>query len=194
MQRTLTSVAILLGAAVAAAHGDQRHFALDGTVKSGAGTRAATLRVLCEPSSDGGAISLELWVPEAFKRKDFDYDDFEGPDAVAGGRALSRCTASGPGSHLEIVAAAAGWYSGEDPDTFVFGVSQPSHQKGQVASLLQGIASTTAQLVWVQSAFAAHTDALRATFALDAAGAQQLRATVAPCLAPAAPAKAHGKP
>ena len=45
----------------------------------GGAARSATLNVACSPDQDGGALSIELVVPEANTRKDFDYDDFEGP-------------------------------------------------------------------------------------------------------------------
>src|SRR5512135_1769676 len=125
MKRKLIAIALAAACALAAAaYAELDRLVLEGQVSAAGGTRSASLHVLCNPDADGGAISVELWVPQAFKLKDFDYDDFEGPDAVAGDHALSHVSVTGEGGKTEITYAAAGWYSGEDPDTFVFGLSQ----------------------------------------------------------------------
>jgi len=184
----LLAGAAMLGAA-SAARADQRRLVLDGKLESAGSTRAVTLRALCEPDPNGGAISVELWVPQAAQLKDFDYDDFEGPDAAAGNRALSTVRVSGAGNSSEITYPAAGWYSGEDPDTFVFGLSQRSHRSGTVATLLKAIDAQRTQLLWIQRGFDNAKRELRATFALDPAKVQQIHDTVDACLAPA-----KGKP
>ncbi len=163
-----------------------RTLVLDGQVQGPRGTRSVTLRVLCEPEPQGGAVSLELWVPQAAALKDFDYDDFEGPDAPARDRALSHVSFSGGKA---ISHPAAGWYSGDDPDTFVFALSQRSHQQGPVAALLTGLDGTPAQLVWVQHGFDDPKRALRASFALDAALVGRMRDAAGPCLTPSGSAK-----
>jgi len=191
MMRTTTPI-VLAGILVAfsSARAEQRRLVLDGQLDSAGDTRSASLRILCEPDPHGGAISVELWVPQAYTRKDFDYDDFEGPDAVAGNRALSHVSVSGADGTTEITYPAAGWYSGEDdPNTFVFGVSQRSHQKGKVATLLAAVDARDTRVLWVQKSFRGPTRELRATFALDAEKAKQIRDTVDACLAPLAKPK-----
>ena len=168
----------------AAARAEQQRFDLNGQLESGGNARAVALRVLCEPDPHGGAMSLELWVPEANTRKDFDYDDFEGPDAAAGNRALSHVSIPRGKHASEMSATAAGWYSGEDPDTFVFGISQRSHQKGQLATLLEALRPLDTQLIWVQRGYDDPKRELRATFALDAATIARIHTTVAECLTP----------
>ena len=168
-----------------AVRADLNRCVLEGRLSGAGRARAVSLRVLCNPDSDGGAISVELWVPQAFNLKDFDYDDFEGPDAAAGDRALSQVSVAGAGGTTEISSAAAGWYSGEDPDTFVFGLSQLSHHEGKIANLLRAIDTQRTQLVWIQTGFDNPKHELRATFALDAAMVQRLHDTVDVCLAPA---------
>ena len=181
--RHFVALALIVAMAAAApARGDLHRLVLDGQLDSGAGRRGVSLRLLCEPAADGGAISLELWVPQASTRKDFDYDDFEGPDAAAGDRALSRVSAIADSRTTEITYPAAGWYSGEDPDTFVFGVSQRSHREGKIATLLGGIDAKSTRLVWVQRGFDDPKRELRSTFPLDAATAARIRDTVGPCL------------
>ena len=56
-----------------------------GTMKIDAGAeRTATLHIGCSSDRHGGALVIELTVPDANTKKDFGYDDFEGPDAPAG--------------------------------------------------------------------------------------------------------------
>ena len=186
MERFLVQVMLAAAlSAATAARADLHRLVLDGQVHSNAGKRAGQLRVLCDPANDGGAISVELWVPQAATLKDFDYDDFEGPDAAAGNRALSHVSLTGAAGATGITYPAAGWYSGEDdPNTFVFGISQLSHRKGQVAALLAAVDAKYTQLVWVQNGFKDRRE-LRATFALDDALVKQIHATVDVCLAPA---------
>ena len=77
-------------AMMACAHAELHQFVQDGTLKIGtAAERSAMLHVNCSPDPDGGALAIELVATEANTRKDFDYDNFEGPDAPAGGKALS---------------------------------------------------------------------------------------------------------
>jgi hypothetical protein len=169
---------------VSVAHADPHRLTLAGEVQAASGTRSASLRLFCEPAANG-VVSVELWVPQAFTLKDFDYDHFEGPDAEAGARELSYLTVSGAAGTAEVTHAAAGWYSGEDPDAFVFGVSERSHKPARIAAFLRAIAPEHTQLVWVQRGFADPHQALRATFNLDAATIASIRTTVEPCLPPA---------
>lgn len=189
---TITLVQIALAATFAttsAAQAELNRLVLDGQLHAAGDTRSANLRLLCNPDTEGGAISVELWVPQASKLKDFDYDDFEGPDAAAGDRALSHVSLAGDAGTTEITYAAAGWYSGEEPDTFVFGLSQRSHQPGKIAIWLAAVDTQHPHLVWVQHGFDDPKRELRAEFALDAATVKRIRDTVDVCLAPATKAK-----
>ena len=184
MKRILAAIgfaAVLV--ATRSAEADLHTLVLDGQLHVATSERQVTLHLLCEPDPHGGAVSVELWVPEAFKLKDFDYDDFEGPDAPAGNRELSHVTVAGDGGSTEIKHAAAGWYSGEDPDTFVFGLSQLSRREGKVATLLRAMDATKTSLVWVQTGFDDAKRQLRATFPLDPGAVERIRAVVDPCLA-----------
>jgi hypothetical protein len=185
---SLLVAAVLAGASGARAD-DLQRFDLNGQLQVAGGTRPVSLRLLCAPDAHGGAISIELWVPQAFTRKDFDYEDFEGPDAPAGNRALTHLSLAGGKSATEIAHPAAGWYSGEDPDTFVFGLSQASHRQGKIAALLQAVTPERTGVTWVQRGFDDPKRDLHATFALDAETVKHIRATVDACLPPAAKAK-----
>ena len=153
--------------------------------------RDATLHISCTPEAGGGAISIELVIPEANTRKDFDYDDFEGPDAAAASKALSQITWTSSAGATPITHVASGWYSPDPPQSFRFGVSQLSHHREPPAQLLGAIRQAGA-LVWTQSAADASGARLVATFALDAAAAQRLHDAVATCLPQNMPTRKPG--
>jgi hypothetical protein len=171
---------------VPAGSAELSQLALPGQLNVAGDTRAASLRLLCNPDRDGGAIGVELWVPRAYTLKDFDYDDFEGPDAAAADRALSRLSVDGKPGTTEIAHAASGWYAGDEPDTFVFALSELAHRQGEIAAFLRAVDAKRTQLVWVQTGFDDPKRQLRATFALDAATVERIHATVDVCLMPAA--------
>jgi hypothetical protein len=167
----------------AGAHAELHEFSQAGTLKIDAGSaRSATLHAACSPDKDGGALSIELIVLEANSRKDFDYDDFEGPDAAAGSKALSHLAWTAGSGTTEITSAAAGWYAPEPPQSFMFGVSQRSHRRDAPAKLLAAIGPEAGNLVWTQTGFDKATRKLVATFEYDAAAAKRLRDAVATCL------------
>jgi hypothetical protein len=175
-------VASMLGLATGA-HAELHEFSQAGMLKIDAGgVRSATLHAACSPDKDGGALSIELIVLEANTRKDFDYDDFEGPDAAASGKALTHLTWTAASGTTEISTAAAGWYAPEPPQSFMFGVSQLSHRRESPAKLLAAIGSEPGKLVWTQTGFDQATRKLVATFEFDAAAAVRLRGAVATCM------------
>jgi hypothetical protein len=180
MSRLFVVIAAL---AVIPANAAQREFSQAGKMRIDTGAeRSATLHLMCTPDTDGGAVSIELIVPEAYPRKDFDYDDFEGPDAAAGDKALSTLTWTTAAGKTTITHAAAGWYAPEPPDSFMFGVSQLSHRREEPARLLNAIGAEGGQFTWQQAAFDKSKRQLVAHFDLDAAAAQRLHTAVAECL------------
>jgi hypothetical protein len=190
--------AIALGVATlaiaAGAHAGLHEFSQAGTMIIGAGAaRSATLHIACSPDKDGGALSIELVVPEANTRKDFDYDDFEGPDAAASAKALSHLVWTTAAGATEITRTAAGWYAPEPPESFIFGITQMSHRREPPAKLLAAVGGDAGRLVWTQTGFGQATRKLVATFELDAASAARMREAVSGCLPNAEPeAKAAG--
>lgn len=185
---------VLMLAIAAGANAELHEFSQAGTLKIDAGApRNATLYIACSPDKDGGALSIELVVPEANARKDFDYDDFEGPDAAAGGKALSHLVWTTAAGSTEITRAAAGWYAPEPPESFMFGVTQMSHRREPPAKLLGAVGGDAGKLVWTQTGFDKATRKLVATFELDATSAARMRDAVSGCLPKAkAVAKAGG--
>jgi hypothetical protein len=182
MHIRLLTVATTLAFA-AGAHADLHEFSQAGRLKIDAGApRSATLHAACSPEKDGGALSIELIVLEANTRKDFDYDDFEGPDAAASGKALTHLAWTAASGATEITSAAAGWYAPEPPQSFMLGVSQLSHRREAPAKLLAAIGSESGKLVWTQTGFDKATRKLVATFEFDTAAATRLRNAVDACL------------
>lgn len=174
------------------ARAELHEFSQAGTLQIDAGAaRSATLHAACSPDKDGGALSIELIVLEANTRKDFDYDDFEGPDAAAGGKALTHLAWIAGSKTTEVTSTAAGWYAPEPPQSFMFGVSQLSHRREAPAKLLVAIGAEAGKLVWTQTGFDKATRKLVASFEFDAAAATRLRNAVATCLPGA---KSGGKP
>ena len=178
--RLLSAAAAL--AFAAGAYADLHEFSQAGTLKIDAGAaHSATLHAVCSPDKNG-ALSIELIVLEANTRKDFDYDDFEGPDAAAGGKSLSHLAWTAGSGTTEITSAAAGWYAPEPPQSFMLGVSQRSRRAGAPARLLTAIGPESGKLVWTQTGFDKATRKLVATFEFDSAAAIRLRNAVAACL------------
>ena len=162
-------------------HAEPREFSQSGKLKiDSSAERNATLHVACSPDPNGGALSIELNVPEAYKLKDFDYDDFEGPDAAASTQTLSALTwHAASAADTSITSTAAGWYL---DDTFNFGINQLSHQRREPARLLNAIRDEAGQLTWTQTGFDNPKHQLIARFDFNAAAAQQLHQSVAECL------------
>jgi len=189
--RLLTAASAL--AFIAAAHAGLREFSQAGTLTIDGGiARSATLHAACSPDKDGGALSVDLIVLEANTRKDFDYDDFEGPDAAAGGKALTHLAWTSKSGTTGISSAAAGWYAPEPPQSFMFGISQPSQRRDPPAKLLGAIGAEPGKLVWTQTGFDKSTRKLVAAFEFDEAAAMRLRGAIAACLPDAKPGGKSG--
>ena len=174
---------ILAASALTLAAAGFQQFVQPGTMKIGSGeTRSAILHVGCSPDRDGGALSIELVATEANTRKDFDYEDFEGPDAPAGAKALSHIAWTTAAGTTDITVAAAGWYAPEPPQSFMFGVTQISHYRQDPAKLLVAISADPGRLVWTQTGFDDAKRQLVASFELDAAAVKRLHNAASSCL------------
>jgi hypothetical protein len=165
------------------AHAELNQFTQPGTLKIDQGTpRTAILQVNCSPDRDGGALSIELVVTEANTRKDFDFDDFEGPGAAASKTALSHLAWASATFSTAIQHAATGWYAPQPPEAFVFGITQLSHRREELARLLNSMRGQTGNLVWTQTGFDDAKRQLVATFEFDATAAERLQAAASSCL------------
>ncbi len=181
---------LLVVSALTFAAADPGEFRQAGSMKiDGGAERSATLHVGCSADPDGGALVIELIATEANTRNDFDYEDFEGPDAPAGKKALSHVAWKTATGTTDITHAAAGSYLPEPPESFMFGIDQLSRRRGPASTLLAAVGTEPGQLVWTQTAFDNAKHILTATFMLDASAAQQLHDTVSACLPDKHPAK-----
>ncbi len=152
-----------------------------GTMRIDAGAeRASTLHIACSSDRDGGALYFEITIPEANTKKDFGYDDFEGPDAKPG--ALSRVEWITADHTTKITSAAASSYTVEPAEGFRFEIAELSRRKSSPATLLAGADDSAAKLVWTQSSYDKSGRTLVATFAFDAAESAHVRDIVKACL------------
>jgi hypothetical protein len=182
--------ALLVASTLTLAAADPGEFRQAGSMKvDGGPERSALLHVGCSADPDGGALVVELIASEANTRKDFDYDDFEGPDAPASKKGLSHVAWKTATGTTDITRAAAGSYLPEPPESFMFGIDQLSRRRGPATTLLAAVGTEPGQLVWTQTAFDDAKHRLTATFTLDASAARQLRDTVSVCLPDKRPAK-----
>ena len=108
--------------------------------------RTSTLHIGCSSDKNGGAIVVEIVVPDANTKKDFGYDDFEGPDSTAG--KLSHVEWIAGAKTTSVTTAASGSYIPDPPEAFQFEIAELSHRKSAPATLLAGADGTAAKLVW----------------------------------------------
>ena len=142
--------------------------------------RTSTAHIGCSSDPHGGALVVEIVVPEANTKKDFGYDDFEGPDSPAG--KLSHVEWIAGAKTTNVTTAAAGSYIPDPPEAFQFEIAELAHRKSAPATLLAGADGTAAKLVWTQSSYDKSRRTLVATFDFDATAAAQVRDKVAACL------------
>ena len=145
-----------------------------------AAQRTATVHIGCSSDPHGGALVVEIVVPDANTKKDFGYDDFEGPDSPAG--KLSHIEWIAGAKTTSVTTAAAGSYIPDPPEAFQFEIAELAHRKSAPATLLAAVDGTAARLVWTQSSYDKSKRTLVATFDFDANSAAQLRDNVAACL------------
>ncbi|HEX4480085.1 MAG TPA: hypothetical protein VH082_04705 [Rudaea sp.] len=176
-----TFALLLIAASVAHADGDIRKA---GTVRIDSGdVRASTVHIGCSSDPHGGALVVEIIVPDAYTKKDFGYEDFEGPDAPAG--KLSHIEWIAGAKTSQITTAIAGGYIPEPPDAFNFEIAGISRRASSAATLLAGVEASEAKLVWTQSSYDKSKRTLVATFAFDASESAHVRDVVKACLPPA---------
>jgi hypothetical protein len=142
--------------------------------------RASTVHIGCSSDAHGGALVVEITVPEANTKKDFGYDDFEGPDSPAG--KLSHVEWIAAAKTTSITTTAAGSYVPDPPEAFRFEIAELAHRKSAPATLLAGADGTAARLVWRQSSYDKSKRTLVATFAFDANESARVRDAVKACL------------
>lgn len=114
------------------------------------GEVSATLELSCKEGK-GGTIGLDLTVfsPGAANHdrflesyKSFHFTDFEGPEASAARRALTRVTVLGAGRTLTLGTKQAGWFSSSEQGGFTFGFfGMNDRASNPVRKILRAIAN-----------------------------------------------------
>jgi len=166
--------------------GGLQAMSLGGQAITPAGPRDVQLNVFCRSDRDG-MVGLQLLVLDAEHVTGFDFAPFEGPDAPAGEKALSRIQVSSRHRNSHSTLRAGGWYSADVQGAFVLGVSQRSHRRGAVARLLRDMLAADARLSWTQLGFGNTEVKVEASFALNATQQKRLRTVVRNCLPPPVP-------
>ena len=177
MKKYIFALSIL---AAAAAHADG-DVTKTGSVRIDTGAeRASTVHIGCSSDKHGGAIVVEITVPDAYTKKDFDYDDFEGPDSPAGALSGIEWIAATKTTH--VTTTASGSYIPDPPDAFRFEIAELSRRKSAPATLLAGVDGSAARLVWTQASYDKSGRSLVATFAFDTNESARVRDAVKACL------------
>jgi hypothetical protein len=111
---------------------------LQGRASTPDGAAGASLKLYCR-EGQGGWVGLDMTVfqpgeanPNAFidSSKTFHYRDFEGPDAAAANRALTRVTVRGQAPDLSLETRQSGSFSSSALGGFVFSFGAPNRQAG----------------------------------------------------------------
>ena len=150
---------------------------LHGTVTTESGEHPAWFTLMCTQGS-GGALSLMLGVIRD-TAPNFPFDAYEGPGAPASFQ---------PSAQLRIrqqsfkSVAVSGWYSGDNPDMFVFASSAPARQRKTVTAIASALGKSDDTITWIQNSNNVQTPPLVAQFAPDAAQRRELQRIAAPCL------------
>jgi hypothetical protein len=181
----LFATALIASALTTAAPAQQFATSFDGTARTGSGTRLARFHFSCS-ANDGpnvtGVLSVALEILRYEQlRAVFDFEAFEGPDAKAGPLTVLR--AVGVRTKANDRFAAAG--SINPAESFVLEVDASRREPGpleRLAAVLRPLLEGQGQLVWRQDNPKPGGTPIIAVLDLIQARADQLRATIGPCL------------
>jgi hypothetical protein len=110
------------------------------------GATETKLILKCRAGKDG-AISLVYRINGVDKIKGFNFDDFEGPDAVAANRKLTTFTVQSAEGNLAINTALGAYYSGEEKDSFDFEFSALNNSHGDLRRLINALMKGATKIV-----------------------------------------------
>lgn len=141
---------------------EQRSVVTEGRAVVGEISVPAFLKITRNLSGRPG-IWMEFTISEAARvGKVFDLEPFEGPDAPALHQPWARLEIVGDAATKPLVTRASGWFSGDRPDAFSFGLTGEPRQTKVLAELVKRLARHgTALRVRIRS----HSDANRAVVA-----------------------------
>jgi hypothetical protein len=148
-----------------------------GTVTTSSGDHPAWFTLMCTQGS-GGALSVQMMLV-AESAPDFPFDAFEGPRAPASFQPSATLKV---GHQSFASSAVAGWYSGDMPGAFVFGIASKPGSSAPINQVAAALGKSGAALDWVQQGNNFQTPPMIAHFALDAAQTSTLKRIASPCL------------
>jgi hypothetical protein len=148
-----------------------------GTVTTSSGDHPAWFSLMCTQGA-GGALSAQLMLV-AESAPDFPFDAFEGPRAPASFQPSATLKV---GDQSFASSAVAGWYSGDMPGAFVFGIASTPGSLAAINQVAAALSKPGATLDWVQQSNNFQTPPMIAHFALDAAQTSTLKRIASPCL------------
>jgi hypothetical protein len=135
-------------------------------------------RFFADGGGAGGALSAQLMLV-AESAPDFPFDAFEGPRAPASFQPSATLKV---GDQSFASSAVAGWYSGDMPGAFVFGIASTPGSLAAINQVAAALSKPGATLDWVQQSNNFQTPPIIAHFALDAAQTSTLKRIASPCL------------
>lgn len=152
---------------------------LHGTVTTQSGEHPAWLTIMCTQGT-GGALSLQLSLMSE-TAPGFPFDAFEGPRAPASFQPSAELRAGKqPFGQVDV----SGWYGGDGPGVFVFGIATTPGRRNAVTSAAIALSKPGVTFTWIQNSGNAQTPPLAAQFVPDAAQSRALQRIAAPCLHP----------
>ena len=104
------------------------------------GLTETTLAVRCLPGTKGrGYVEFVYTVKRARDMKNFNFTDFEGPDAPAGAKKLVRVIVYSKSHNVTAKVSVTGGLKGDDPDAFEFSFAARGYRKGDITRLVDTI-------------------------------------------------------
>jgi hypothetical protein len=150
---------------------------MHGNVTTSSGDHPAWFTLMCTQGA-GGALSVQLML-SAESAPDFPFDAFEGPRARASFQPSATLKV---GNQSFAPSTVAGWYSGDMPGAFVFGVASEPRSSAPLNQAAAAMSKPGATLTWVQLSNNMQTPPLVAHFAPDASQTSLLKRIASPCL------------
>lgn len=150
---------------------------LHGTVTTESGEHPAWFMLMCTQGS-GGALSLQLSLV-GDTAPGFPFDAFEGPRAPASFQPSAELRV-GQQSFAQV--AVSGWYGGDGPGVFVFGIAAAPGQHNAATGVAAALSKPGVTFTWIQNSGNAQTPPLMAKFTPDATQSRALQRIAAPCL------------
>ena len=150
---------------------------LHGTVTTESGEHPAWFTLMCTRGS-GGALSMQLALV-ADTAPGFPFDAYEGPDAPASHQPSAELRVE----HQSLASVpVAGWYGGDGPGMFVFGIATTPGQRNAIARAVAALSKPGVTFTWIQNSGNVQTPPLMAQFTPDATQSLALQRIAAPCL------------